>query len=363
MSAGDLSNVDLPIVAQMQAHLDRRAADGTSAPIQAPAPRAPLSLVPNPEDETSANEPPAPTETPAPDPNADPNVETEPAAEDVIRDLPSLAETLGVEPEAVLESIMVPNALGLEVPLGEAIAAWRNGEETFDARRQELETAYQTRVQQVQTQTEQEVARLSGLAKLLIEELAADHQGIDWDILKRTDPENYVRLSEMRMRRRGRIEEVFRAVEDAGGTRSQRSAEQLQAAQREEAVKLIRKQPGWAQKPETMRTIVAENQNVMRHLGFSEQEIAAVTDHRMIIGLHYAAQHLKTINGVQTKAVDAAKKRQLLRPAALRQGSRQPANGADTQARQDRLQQFSQSRDVKSAASVIETYLPRTTRR
>lgn len=361
MPAGDLSNADLPIVAQMQAHLDRRSATPADpAPAPAPAPRAPLSVVPDPEEEQltdpEAAADPAGTADPA-DPAADP----EPAPEDVIRDLGSLAETLGVEQDVVLESIMVPNAMGLDVPLGEAITAWRTTEENFETRRQELETTYQTRLQETQAQTEQEVSRLAGLAKVLIEELSADFQGVDWEVIRRTDPENYVRLSEMRMRRRARIEEVFKAVEQSGASRSQRSAEQMQAAQREEAVKLIRKRPDWVKTPGVMKTIVSENQDVMRHLGFSEQEIASVTDHRMIIGLHYAAQHLKTLQGTQRKAIP--KSRQLLRPAVLRQGSRQPAEGPDAQARQDRLQQFSQARDVKSAASLIETFLPRTNRR
>jgi hypothetical protein len=305
---------------------------------------------------------PVSTEPPVVDPNLPPDesaeLEQEPAPEDTIRDLTSLAETLGAEPDAVLEAIMVPNALGLEVPLGEALATWRQNEETFEARRQELETTYQTRLQTAQTKAETEVSRLAGLAKVLIQELASDFQGVDMEALRHTDAGRYVQLSEAKMRRRQLVQEVFQTIEASGVNRGERATEAQRATQREEAVKLIRKKPEWVKKPEIMTTIVRENQELMRHLGFSETEINGVTDHRFIIGLHYAAQHLKTLQGVKGKTVTDVKKRHLLRPSVLRQGSRQPANAPSVEARQERMQKFSQARDVKSAAALIETMLP-----
>jgi hypothetical protein len=311
-------------------------------PVEKTTPPAPA------EEQPPVGEPEAPTE----------ELEVEAPPEDTIRDLTSLAETLGAEPDLVLESIMVPNAIGIDVPLGEALQTWRRNEETFDARRQELESTYQGRIANATQQTEKAVATLTGLAKVLIEELSSDFQNVDFDALRHTNPDEYLRLSEAKIRRRQRMEEVFKAVEGTGVLRQQMSAEKLAAQQRDEAMKLIRKRPDWVKKPEIMQTIVKENQDVMRHLGFSEAEINSVTDHRFIIGLHYAAQHLKTLQGVQGKRVEDAKRRQLLRPQALRSGPRQTPQAPNTELRQTRMQQFSQARDVRSAAALIETMLP-----
>lgn len=362
MNGESLSNFDLPIVAQIQAHVDRKQAAASAQggqPAAAPAPPRPaLSVVPPVEEENQLAPDPALELEQAAGAEGAPEGEQEPAPEDLIRDIASLADTLGAPPEAVLESVMVPNALGLEVPLGEALETWRKHEESFDARRQELESNYVARTEAAVKKADTAVQQLTGLAKVLIEEMTSDFQGIDFDALRHTNPQEYVRLSEAKMRRRQRIEEVFKACESASAIRNEHAGEAMVARQREEAVKLIRKRPDWAKTPGVMPTIIKENQDVMRHLGFSEQEIAGVTDHRFIIGLHYAAQHLKTLKGVQGKSIPEVKQRRLLRPSVLRQGSRQPAQAPNAEARQARMQQFSQARDVKSAAALIESMLP-----
>lgn len=361
MSAAGLSSADLEIVAQINEHMARRAPSGDPS-----APQAGLNAQPDPDDSQLDPGVAGPPEGALPDPAAassadgegdpegSPDDEKAAAPEDVISTIEALAETLGAEPDVVLESIQVENAVGIPVSLGEALEGWRQSEQTFEARRAELETNYENRTRETVTRADAAARNLAAIANVLIDEMAAEFKGVDLEQLKLTNPEEFVRLSEMRMRRKELLSRAVQGVQQFKAMTDDLDGERLQKSRREEAVKLAKARPDWLKNPELMRKIVDENHWVMRQFGYSEQEIDGVLDHRHILVLNAAAQHLKTLAAAKGKAVPKTGRRQLLRPTAFQGGARSATPPPEVQGHQDRLAAFQKRRDVDSAAAVIQ---------
>ena len=274
-----------------------------------------------------------------------------------IDSIESLAKEFGAEPDEVLEGIQVDNGFGQTVSLGDALQDWRDTNAQFVARREQLEEEHQTLLRETSEKAEAATTQMVALAKGLTDEMRSEFESVDWDELKRTDPVAWADLREKRARRMALIGQAVAAIDGRSDANAEESTKQLRDIQKKEAAILARKMPAWAKDPALLRTVIDENTSVMRALGYSDADISNVADHRHVIVLHWAAQHLKALKGAKSKSAREKIEKRALRRPTRRQGARGEPREQKVVAQSGLRKRLAKNRDVKSASALIESML------
>lgn len=151
--------------------------------------------------------------------------------------------------------------------------------------------------------------KLEGVASLLsslegniksVESIIADEEkAVDWDELRDYDPSAYLKKKE-------EIKSKRDALKNAEGQRIEAQKLRVQ----EESGKLIDAMPGWTDTAKRDKDI-AEAMSYAQKLGFTDQDLNSISDHRMYIALINGAkfQSLQDAKaGVKKKVAKAPKK-------------------------------------------------------
>jgi hypothetical protein len=180
--------------------------------------------------------------------------------------------------------------------------------------------------------------------------LTKDESGINWDELRRQDPAEWTaKRAEFAQRR----EEIQRLKTDAVGsyqstiTQSQQEAQEQQRQYlQEQAQLLVEKLPEW-KNPETAKTEKTAVAEYLYNQGFAQEDIAAASDHRMIVLARKAMLYDKGHDKAEVTKLKVTKIPKVLKPGTPK-SSDQVASEKAVQAK-SRLKQSGSLEDALAA--------------
>lgn len=206
----------------------------------------------------------------------------------------------------------------------------------------EQRKAYEANLQAVQSERQRYGEALQLIANQQNAELST-YENIDWKALKDDDPMEYMekRLEYQEARDRlTRIEsERARVFEQNKQEYTQRLTQVLQ----QEAAKLAEALPEYANPNSTLKN---DLRNYALSLGFSQQDIDSITDHRVVLVLHKAMTQDRAAQG-------SVKKVSKVVPKVVRPGTPESKVQRSKKATQQKRERLAQTGSVRDATSVF----------
>lgn len=273
------------------------------------------------------------------------------STDDDIRTLAQVAEAFDVAEEDFLTAIRVSGrSEAEEVPLGQIVREWREGAgNPANAPAVRAEVAkLQTRQAELEEEYGAKGERLQRYLDAMLVAVAGEDD-VDWDKLRaEVSSDEYLERWTRYSKRREAFQNAFQHLEGQAKEAAKR-AEQVQAEESErEFEALMSARPAWREKP-AFDEAMTRLQDAALALGYSADELAAVTDHRIFVALDLVSQQLKAEKLRNEKLPGL---RQLPRLSA--RATARPGEGAEKQDLRDRALAAHRKRgDVDSAAAAL----------
>ena len=188
----------------------------------------------------------------------------------------------------------------MQVPLDELLSGYQRGS-SFTQKSQALADERNAFADQ-QTALGQERQTYASVLQQLRQQMeSAAQPNIDWDTLERQDPVQWLKLKQMERDREGQIqavqEEQVRMQQLLQGQQSQ----ELERRLSQERTMVLEKIPEWSDSD-----LQADEQRKLleygKTLGFSDEELGQIYDHRALIALRDAWRYNKLTNGEKVQA-------------------------------------------------------------
>jgi len=183
----------------------------------------------------------------------------------------------------------------MQIPLDELLSGYQRGS-SFTQKSQALADERNAFADQ-QTALGQERQTYASVLQQLRQQMeAAAQPNIDWDTLERQDPVQWLKLKQMERDREGQIQ----AVQEEQGRMQQllqgQQSEELERRLSQERTMVLEKIPEWSDSD-----LQADEQRKLleygKTLGFSDDELGQIYDHRALIALRDAWRYNKLTNG------------------------------------------------------------------
>lgn len=253
------------------------------------------------------------------------------------------ADATGQAPEAPADDVVVKWTTSggdeIEAPLAELKSGYLRQQDythktqALAEERKQAETAVAQQFQQAQQLTRDQAKLMQ-----LREDLSA-YQKADWNALYAQDPTEAGRLQAQWRQAEAQARELAGGIQSASQQLQQTQAQRVQQATQEAMQALQREIPGFG-----AETINAARETALAH-GFSEAELAGITDARTFKVLHEAAQW----RALQAKKPAVQNKVAAAPPKATKPGSAtQPSTRKEAA-----FKQMQSRRDVNSLAAFI----------
>lgn len=200
----------------------------------------------------------------------------------------------GVEGEATLRDVI--KSYQLEKSLTKRSEAFAAEQKAFKEQQESLTTQFDERL-----------AVAEKLTMLMEERLKGDISGIDWDTLRQENPAQFAVLKQDFIERIGEVESVKQNIISQREKDLQKQREEFverhKAFVKENAEKLVEAVPSFKDE-EVRRKELGELRNYLKTQSISEQEIAQISDYRILL----LARKAKAFDDMQTKANPAKAK-------------------------------------------------------
>jgi len=299
------------------------------------------------------SEPEAPEADPVTDLAADP-VPAEASEEVPISSIDELATHYELDPEW-MDSLEIPVKINGAESKAKLSDLKKNYQitEAAESRLRDAKEKARAEMQVVAEKREtlnSQFAIVAGLIEKTEKTLTKDESGINWDELRRQDPAEWTaKRAEFAQRR----EEIQRLKTDAVGsyqstiTQSQQEAQEQQRQYlQEQAQLLVEKLPEW-KNPETAKTEKTAVAEYLYNQGFAQEDIAAASDHRMIVLARKAMLYDKGHDKAEVTKLKVTKIPKVLKPGTPK-SSDQVASEKAVQAK-SRLKQSGSLEDALAA--------------
>lgn len=262
-----------------------------------------------------------------------------------------LAKDYGVKEEEFLSSVGIEAPDGQTVTLGDVVTAWREGGDVSGARAafETEQTAFKEREQKFRAKEAEGLQGLYATTERLITMIEGEEK-IDWKALEKEDPVEYVHQRQKATDRREALGESIARMRQADTERAERERGEFVAFQQAEARKAIEVFPAWKDRAVAEKAM-NQAQGWLRKVGFSDEEMDALADHRVIIGVWKASEFDRLMAakpGKLKRAKDAPK----LVPLHARKGK-----GQETRTRQRLRRTLEQTGDDRVAAKLLEAHV------
>jgi hypothetical protein len=255
----------------------------------------------------------------------------------------------GLERESFLKlPVRVKDA---DIPLEEIL---RRAEADHDVTTQstalaEKQKAFETQQTQASQQWQEKLKQAEALGTIAYQELVREYQSIDWNTLSQTDPARWAVLQTQYQQRNAQIQGQLQQIQ----SQQNQVAQQAQAKQAEtlktEQQKLLQALPEW--RDEVKFKAAREQMTAYsKKLGFTDDELNSIFDHRYMRVLNDAAQW----NAHQASKAQALQKVRAA-PSASNPGARITRDPNVTQLAQAK-QQFMKTRGRNQDQSVQANY-------
>ena len=270
-----------------------------------------------------------------------------------------LAEATGLPIETILNLRAKVKVDGSEseVPFGEVLKSYQLSKHV-NSESQELANQRKAFEAERETKSKELTQRLTeaqALTQAMEQGLLAEYNGIDWTTLRNTDPAEFAARKQEYNERWQQIQQAkYHAVAQAQKLQQesqQKSEEELRKHISAEGERLLSVIPEW--KDESKRNSdQAEIKSYLKSMGFNDQDMSAIVDHRQVRIIRNAMLYEKS-----TKQASLAQKKVVKLPPVLRPGA-QP-NKADV--KRERSKEFKdklrKTGHVRDAAKALEALI------
>ena len=236
-------------------------------------------------------------------------------ADEGVETISDLAKAFEVDEQEFLDHLQVESRDGEgTVSLSEVISAYKNLPASENEIREQVEKANAS----LRTEHDQRLGELQKLTAVMIAEVE-NEPSVDWELLRDSDPGEYLREKETREARRSAIQKSLDAMQEEISRRESEDGEKQEIWRQDQIKAIYREKPEW-QEPESGKAAMSEVTSYLVKSGYSEDEIGALDDARSILTVWRAAQWEK----LQAQK-PGVKKRLRLLPRTVRAGARDDA--------------------------------------
>jgi len=284
--------------------------------------------------------------------DADADADAEASDVEAIDSLSDLAKAFEVEEQDFLEHLQVPSRDGEgTVSLSDVITAYQSQPANDEESRQRIEAV----TSEMRQEHDQRLMDQQKLTAALIAQVEAEPD-VDWDMLRTSDPGQYLKEKESRDARRADIQRSLDSMDEEMRRRQEQSEKQHAEWQQEQVQTLYRLRPDWKD-PEVGRSAMSEVTEYLKKSGYPEEQIASLEDARSILTVWRAAQWER----LQAQKPEVKKRLRLL-PRTLRAGARDDASAMSIEKEEAEKQQalrgrLSETGSVDDAAALIRGML------
>ena len=285
---------------------DPAGGESTDAPVEDDA-----SVAPDPDPEAEPSE--EPQEDSAEPVDSEPVQETgEEGDADAVETLSDLARAFEVEEAEFLDHLQVPAREGDgTVSLSEVIRTYRDAPTDNEQAR----IHYENLGNSLQTDHDQRLMELQKLTAAMISQVEAE-PSVDWDMLRETDPAQYLMAGVLRDAGRADIDRSLKSMDDEMKRREAIASEERDKWRSEQVQVLYRLRPDWKD-AEKGRSAMSEVHDYLVRTGYTEDQISELEDAKSVLTVWRAAQWEK----LQAQR-PGVKKRLRLLPRTLRSAAR-----------------------------------------
>ena len=188
----------------------------------------------------------------------------------------------------------------MQIPLDELLSGYQRGS-SFTQKSQALSDERNAFAEQ-QTALGQERQTYASVLQQLRQQMeSAAQPNIDWDTLERQDPLQYLKLKQMERDRGEQIQAVQEEQVRMQQLLQGQQSEELEKRLSQERTMVLEKIPEWSDSD-----LQADEQRKLleygKTLGFSDEELGQIYDHRALIALRDAWRYNKLTNGEKVQA-------------------------------------------------------------
>ena len=208
----------------------------------------------------------------------------------------------------------------------------------------EQRKAYEANLQAIQSEREQYSQALELMSAQQKNELA-QYENIDWKALKEDDPMEYM---EKRLEYQDARDQLARVQQEQQRVSEQRRLqvlEQTQKVMENEAKKLSEVLPAYADPSSNLKT---ELRDYALSLGFSQDDLNSIVDHRVVVVLHKAMLQDRAAQGTVRKA-----KASKPVPKVVKSGTPESKTQRSKKASQQRRERLAKTGSTRDATSVF----------
>lgn len=211
---------------------------------------------------------------------------------------------------------------------------------------------FEEQAQQVQQHYQAQLQQAQNMAGMFEKELLGEYNRIDWELLRRTDPGEFAA-------RQSEFQQKAQNVQQAQAQISQELQQQQQQAQQhqqqleqqymaDQAAKMIENNPEWADETVRKTETTAMRGFLSDTYGFNDQDIALVTDHR-VVKLIQDAQKYRNM-----KAAGAPKLEKKVPKFQKPNGASRSAKSGAAKAAKNQRAKLKQSGSMNDLAAVLK---------
>jgi hypothetical protein len=208
----------------------------------------------------------------------------------------------------------------------------------------EQRKAYEANLQAIQSEREQYSQALELMSAQQKNELS-QYENIDWKALKEDDPMEYM---EKRLEYQDARDQLARVQQEQQRVSEQRRLqvlEQTQKVMENEAKKLSEVLPAYADPSSNLKT---ELRDYALSLGFSQDDLNSIVDHRVVVVLHKAMLQDRAAQGTVRKA-----KASKPVPKVVKSGTPESKTQRSKKASQQRRERLAKTGSTRDATSVF----------
>jgi hypothetical protein len=208
----------------------------------------------------------------------------------------------------------------------------------------EQRKAYEANLQAIQSEREQYSQALEMMSAQQKNELA-QYESIDWKTLKEDDPMEYMEKRLEYQETRDKIARVEQERQRVAAEQQQRVQHQLSEIMQAEFTKLKEALPEYADPSSNLKN---ELRDYGLSLGFSQQDLDSISDHRVVLVLHKAMLQDRAAQGTVRKA-----KASKPVPKVVKSGTPESKTQRSKKASQQRRERLAKTGSTRDATSVF----------
>ena len=196
---------------------------------------------------------------------------------------------------------VIVNGQELQVPLDELISGYQKGS-SFTQKSQALADERKNFEATAQAVQQERQSYATVLQQLRAQMEAAQQPNVDWDRLERENPVQWLKLKQVERDRQAQVHAVQEEQVRMQQIFEQQSSQELHQRLGSERALILEKIPEWSD-PDVQATEQRQLAEFGRSIGFSDQELDTVYDHRALIVLRDAWRYNQLTNGKKVRSV------------------------------------------------------------